>query len=397
MKLNLLPCMFFFLSTFFVDKTSAQLLYSNTTFSGFVQNPGFVGSTPTIILDDVQIDPSGLPTYDSIDITMIKAGIARFAGAPAVTIKLYYSNASDTSTSLKTSPAIPPIFVDSIDLPAATVQSIVTVTFGDGINTLFTIPKKTDIPYSGKQTFFVGLSFSDADANNGWATATATSTNDDIYWSYNAARSSGKIDSAWFSGSPAATFNLEVYGTTRVLPLSFLNFNGVMKNSIALLTWTTSNEINNKGFNIQKSYDGGVFDNIGFVAAKSVGALQNNYSYSDSRVKNGNIYYRLQQVDQDGKTSYSGILNIKNDGALSWRIYPNPLESEAWMQLQLPKKSNVIIQIISQSGQVLLLCNKGLLTEGNYSIPLNISNSPKGVYLVKLIVDDKIFEQKILK
>jgi len=397
MKPNVIPYLFLLFCTFSVQKTSAQLLYSNTTFSGFVENPGFVGAEPTIILDDVQLDPAGLPEYDSIDVSMLKFGIARFVGAPAVTIKIYYTTASDTSTSFKTSPATPPVYIGSADLPAAVSQSVVTISIGDGINTLFAIPKKVGIPYVNNQAFFVGLSFSDADANNGWATASPSATNDNRYWTYNEARSTSPIDSGWFANSPAATFDLEVYGSTRLLPVHFLNFSGRIENNMALLNWSTANEINNKGFNVQRSNDGSNFETIAFIESKNSNGGQNDYSYADARFKQGSNYYRLQQVDKDGKTSYSGIIDIKSVSQLIWKIFPNPVINKGWLQLQLPKRLNVAIQVLTQSGQIVQAVNKGILNEGSYSIPLNVSNLPAGIYLVKLFAGDETYTQKIIK
>jgi hypothetical protein len=71
--------------------------------------------------------------------------------------------------------------------------------------------------------------------------------------------------------------------------------------------------------------------------------------------------------------------------------------SSSWMQLQLDRKANVAIQIISIDGKVIQAINKGNIPEGTYSIPLTLGNAPSGTYIVKLILDNQSFSKTIIK
>ena len=182
------------------------------------------------------------------------------------------------------------------------------------------------------------------------------------------------------------------------LPVTFKNFDGVMQNGQSLLKWTTTNEINNKGFDVERSADGQVFNPISFVAGQNNSNIENNYTYTDVKPVNGTNYYRLKQIDNDGKFTYSGIIQLKNVIAdFAWSVYPNPVVDNGWMQVQLPNAAKVSVQVISSTGNIISMIDKGTLQTGTYSIPLNLNSVAKGIYIVKLIVDNKTYSKTIVK
>ena len=205
------------------------------------------------------------------------------------------------------------------------------------------------------------------------------------------------INIAPYSSSPAY---FTAYAFTdsfaAVLPVTFINFDGVLQNDRAVLNWSTASEFNNKGFDVEKSMDGQVFNTIGFVKGNGNSSQVNNYAYIDNKVLSGHNYYRLKQIDIDGNSKYSSTirLDFKN---FDWKIFGDPVTSNSWLQLQLDHAANVSIQIISIDGKVLSTINKGNITEGTYSIPLNLGNAPSGVYVVKLIAGNQSFSKQVVK
>ena len=180
------------------------------------------------------------------------------------------------------------------------------------------------------------------------------------------------------------------------LPVTFINFDGTLRNGQAWLNWSTATEINNKGFEVEKSMDGQTFNDLAFVDGHGNSSLVNNYSYIDNKVLSGYNYYRLKQIDIDGKLNYSSTirLDFKN---FDWAIIGNPVTSNSWIQLQLTSKSKVAIQIISIDGKVMKTINKGTIDEGTYSIPLQLGNVPAGIYIVRLIAGNQVFSKKIVR
>ncbi|HEY1872397.1 MAG TPA: hypothetical protein VGG71_15140, partial [Chitinophagaceae bacterium] len=110
-----------------------------------------------------------------------------------------------------------------------------------------------------------------------------------------------------------------------VLPVSMFNFGGSIKNNDAYLNWSTATESNNKGFYIERSKDGQNFASIGFVKGAGNSSKITNYTYTDYLIKDLNVtttYYRLKQVDLDGKYSYSNMLSLNMKNLFQYRLFP---------------------------------------------------------------------------
>ncbi|MGI8951815.1 MAG: choice-of-anchor J domain-containing protein [Chitinophagaceae bacterium] len=179
------------------------------------------------------------------------------------------------------------------------------------------------------------------------------------------------------------------------LPVSFINFDGLIQNGEAVLNWSTSNEINNKGFEVQKSLNGETFTSIGFVQGADNTPNINNYSFTDAKLLSGLNYYRLKQIDFDGRFSYSSTIKL-DFSKFNWTILGNPSRN-SWIQLQIDKPANISIQIISLNGKIIQTINKGNISQGTYSVPINLSNFAPGIYIVKLIADNQTYSKKIIK
>ena len=180
------------------------------------------------------------------------------------------------------------------------------------------------------------------------------------------------------------------------LPVTFLNFDGVLQNDNAQLTWRTANEINNKGFDIEKSMDGHNFKAIGFVAGHGNSSNINSYNFTDIKVLSGSNYYRLKQINNDGVYTYSSAIKL-DYSKFDWTVVGNPVTSNTWVQVQIDKAANVSIQVLSMTGNLLKTISKGNIEAGTYSIPLNLDKASSGMYIVKLVVDGKSFTKKVVK
>lgn len=114
---------------------------------------------------------------------------------------------------------------------------------------------------------------------------------------------------------------------TTPLPVSFSNFHAQRNKQTVAIKWGTATEQNNRGFNVQRNTKG-VWENIAFVFSAADGGNSNSqlsYSYNDVNNEKGISQYRIQQVDIDGKASYSVIRSVKGEGQVSKTVvYPNP-------------------------------------------------------------------------
>ena len=115
-----------------------------------------------------------------------------------------------------------------------------------------------------------------------------------------------------------------------VVPVEMLVFTASVRNSEIQLLWSTASELNNRGFEIERSInDNDNFVTVGFVDGKGNSTEINYYSFTDNPQLSGvnQIYYRLKQVDFDGTFSYSDIVNVSYDVPAEFVLsqnFPNP-------------------------------------------------------------------------
>jgi hypothetical protein len=391
----------FIFSLVFPGFIKAQQLYSNIgNVVGYLAGDALASNQ--LLFDDVEIPDALVGSEDSISITRVDIGIDRFS-AETDTFTLYYSplnpggSGNDTASSWL---FIPPTAVATLVVPdTAATNSTSVISFGDSVHTLFKVAVPATEILPGYKTFFISV-LPGANNTNGWNISSGgDSANifvlpDGGLWFYT---EPNNVQATSISlGGPAvyATMSIAVYGAEGVFPVAFINFDGVLQNNEALLTWSTASETNNKGFDVEKSADGQNFASIGFVNSNGQ-AKGGNYTFSDPKLVSGNNYYRLKQEDLDGKFNYSSIINLQFS-KFDWSVLGNPSDNE-WIQLQLDKEHNVSIQVLSLGGEVIQTINKGTLEQGTYSIPLSLRNAAAGMYMVKLTVDGQVSSKNIVK
>ncbi|MDG1433327.1 MAG: lamin tail domain-containing protein [Saprospiraceae bacterium] len=179
------------------------------------------------------------------------------------------------------------------------------------------------------------------------------------------------------------------------LPIELLHFSAVSKNQTIHLTWSTASEINNAYFDVQRSTDGRDFETIGTVEGIGTASNVQEYSFMDERPVNGFNYYRLHQVDFDGKFENSNIVTAKlshsNDDIF---LTPNPTSNVILIQTKTPFERDADFQILNMQGQVVL---SSILQEGTDNLEVNVSNFPVGIYYLQLFVDNEVMMKKIIK
>ena len=197
----------------------------------------------------------------------------------------------------------------------------------------------------------------------------------------------------WFdlAGNPSNTFRL-MLGVTlgSTLPVSISSFTGERRNTVNVLNWSTATEVNNKAFQLQRSADGRDFSTIATIASLAENGNSStalNYAYTDEKALKGNNYYRLVQVDKDGKTATSSVVLIKGqktDKLEISTIYPNPVTTKLNMQVAAEKAGAVNFVITDINGKVVLQQNIQV-QEGNNNIQIGVANLINGNYFIKAV------------
>ncbi|MDX2063511.1 MAG: hypothetical protein SFY70_10660, partial [Bacteroidia bacterium] len=187
------------------------------------------------------------------------------------------------------------------------------------------------------------------------------------------------------------------------LPVELLAFTGTREGQEARLRWTTASEINNDRFEVQRSLDGLRFETIGFVSGSGTTDAITNYSFTDFETPaEDRLYYRLRQVDFDGKFSYSPIIELgleSSSGQLgkAWAVAPNPVVGDDFGLVLLtaeldPLRDRHNVTLVTMSGAKLVTV-RGTLNEVNRELKAIMAKQPGGNYLVNVAA--KSFTQQI--
>lgn len=180
---------------------------------------------------------------------------------------------------------------------------------------------------------------------------------------------------------------------TAPLPVSLTAFSAVKQGSTSLLNWTTATEVNNAGFDIERSADGRSFSKIGVVYSKAAGGNSNeklSYSYVDASPLAGINYYRLRQVDHDGKSEYSKIEQVSFGTASGVKVYPNPAISTVNIEASEGSKVSVYnmigqrMEVRSSGSGRLTTLDVSSLSAGNYTI--QVQDNTSGISSHKLTI-----------
>jgi uncharacterized repeat protein (TIGR01451 family) len=184
------------------------------------------------------------------------------------------------------------------------------------------------------------------------------------------------------------------------LPVILEKFAAILlQNNSVKLDWSTSMEINCKEFLVERSEDGIVFSPQMTVAGSGTTSLVHNYSAIDEIPSSaGNIiYYRLKQIDLDGKFHLSKVLAVKLKKENIARILPNPFTSYLNINLIWQKTETITLRIINVSGKKVFSKNISVKKGTNYINIDDLSKFPSGSYFIQFISSTERITQKISK
>lgn len=181
------------------------------------------------------------------------------------------------------------------------------------------------------------------------------------------------------SGENNLYFNNLSIRTDNPLPVELANFDAKSTTSSINLYWTTLSEINNYGFNIEKSFNGINFETIGFVEGNGNSIEAIAYQFTDENPQNGLNYYRLKQIDFDGQFEYSNIISIDFENENSISFYPNPVSDNLIITTDI--QDDVTVRLISVNGQV--ISENSQYIDNQFSI--DVSRLNNGIYYLQVI------------
>jgi len=194
------------------------------------------------------------------------------------------------------------------------------------------------------------------------------------------------LSDAGLKSTDDATAILEPLGGP--LPVTLKNFLATLSSSnLTKLTWTTTMEINCKKYEIERSVDGRIFTLAGTVDGSGNTSIEHSYFFNDDigAVKNNTVYYRLKQLDFDGRASYSKVLSLRlKIIANSFTVSPNPFSSYVNINLDWNKNETANVKVLSMNGKELVSKNIQLIKGTNYVSVNELSPLPSGMYIIQV-------------
>ncbi|AMS27712.1 hypothetical protein AEM51_12490 [Bacteroidetes bacterium UKL13-3] len=183
------------------------------------------------------------------------------------------------------------------------------------------------------------------------------------------------------------------------LPVKYSSFNANKSNNSSILKWSTASETNNSHFEIQRSVDGKNFEAIGKVKGSGNSNRSVNYSFTDKEAATTKTtYYRLKQVDFDGKSEYSKTVSVVNTIAKAGigATLPNPFNNDLNVTVNASSATVANIVIMDMIGKIHHTSTEQLQSGVN-TISINTTDMPDGIYFVRVSYNGETYTQKVIK
>lgn len=185
------------------------------------------------------------------------------------------------------------------------------------------------------------------------------------------------------------------YASAATLPIEWSNFEAISQEKNIRLNWSTASEINNKGFDIQRSEDGKTFKTIAFQVGKGTSQSPQDYTFIDENVQaQTTYYYRLKQIDFDGTHAYSAIKTafLKQQDFIT-HLTPQPVQSEMELTILSEIRTEAEVLIYNIMGQQTWQ-QSIQLEKGQTELIIPTDNWKSGMYQ---IVIDNVHHRQVLK
>ncbi len=214
---------------------------------------------------------------------------------------------------------------------------------------------------------------------------------------------SGSADEGSITSSVGFTsYSPITFGTfkdTNPLPVELINFTANCNEGIVNLNWTTATEINNDYFEIDRSRDALTWVKFAEIEGAGNSNLEINYEYDDVHPGNGTIYYRLLQVDYDGTSKYSDIIQticVEPVSIPVISVYPNPFKDIFTLQIDNWDMNELEFEVLDLLGQKLLE-RKFQNVDNNIITNINLRDIAPAMYILKIKTSEGVVVKKIEK
>ncbi|MCS6934994.1 MAG: discoidin domain-containing protein [Chitinophagales bacterium] len=211
------------------------------------------------------------------------------------------------------------------------------------------------------------------------------------------------------TGKYVATFSVNSFsgggggfggGGQGALPIELLYLTATgVNNQYIRIDWATALEINNSGFEVQRSTDAQNWTTLAWVPGQGNSTVQNTYQYVDHDVMKGVVYYyRLKQVDWDGKFTYTYIVSAVLDGKNSFTVMdfvPNPTMEQTNLLITANVGTEITVEFYNSIGEK-MSSNRYILQSGLNTIPFTVNHLAAGTYTAIVTNGNEVYSKKLV-
>jgi hypothetical protein len=187
-------------------------------------------------------------------------------------------------------------------------------------------------------------------------------------------------------------------GTALPVEMLFLEANAI-NNSYIELKWATILEINNNGFQVERSTDGQSWNTIGWVDGHGDATVRHDYKYDDNTAVAGvRYYYRLKQIDNDGAYEYTGVVSAIINASTTFAVkdfMPNPAVNATSIVIVSNNDQEIEMSLFNIIGEPVSI-TKHQLNKGSNLLSLEVDNIAAGTYTAIVSSANEVYSKKLV-
>jgi len=194
--------------------------------------------------------------------------------------------------------------------------------------------------------------------------------------------------------------NFYVGGVDTPFPVELVSFSARISDTEIILNWLTATEVNNYGFEIQRSVKTDGWEVLGFVEGHGNSNSPKEYTFLDSEINSAGTYsYRLKQIDNDGSYEFSKAIEVNFGSPNNYELsqnYPNPFNPSTTISFNLPKSGVATLKVYNLMGEEIKSLVEGYREAGIHTFNFNAEGYPSGMYLYSLSTNGYTETKKML-
>jgi len=184
-----------------------------------------------------------------------------------------------------------------------------------------------------------------------------------------------------------------------VIPVEFVSFSAAVSGNEVQLSWKTATETNSAYFEVERKTVNSDWTKVGKVNAAGTTTKAVSYAFTDKQVPNGQVVYRLRQVDFNGTFSFSSQVEVLVDVPATFELsqnYPNPFNPSTTIRYALPQDSKVSLEVYTVLGELVANLVNDVQPAGKYSVVLDGSKLASGTYIYRLVAGKTVMTKKMV-